>query len=118
MLQWLWHLNFLSASAVFLALNILIFIGALLAGRFIDRFFTRQTVSLDRATVSEWMLSFSTVFINSAITSGGWLLWRAGFILLNVQGKWWDILRDSLVLILTMDLALYVLHRIAHIPFF
>jgi Delta7-sterol 5-desaturase len=118
MLEWIWHLSFVSASAVFLGLNILIFLGALAAGVVIDRFPSRQKTVRARATAIELVLSFSTVFINSAITSGGWLLWKQGVIRLNVTGSWWQILRDTLVLVVVMDLALYILHRIAHIPFF
>lgn len=117
MLAWLWHLNFYSASAVFLALNFMIFFGALVAEKFIARFFAGSPKPR-RATGMELTLAFSTVFINSAITAGGWLLWKAGVIRLNTNGSWWQILRDTLVLVLAMDLALYVLHRIAHIPFF
>jgi sterol desaturase/sphingolipid hydroxylase (fatty acid hydroxylase superfamily) len=118
MLDWLWRLNFYSASAVFLALNILIFSGALAAGSFIDKYLSRRINTRERVTAAELVLSLSTVCINSAITSGGWLLWKAGVIRLNTSGSAWQILRDVVVLVLAMDLALYVLHRIAHVPFF
>lgn len=118
MLDWLWRIDFISASAVFLLLNMMIFVGALAAGKIIERFFTPGKTTGARVTATELFLSFSTVFINSAITSAGWLLWKAGVIRLNTAGAWWQIARDTLVLVLSMDLALYILHRIAHIPFF
>jgi lathosterol oxidase len=118
MLDWLWRLNFYSASAVFLALNILIFFGALAAGKFLDRFFSTGKIIRDKITGTELLLSCSTVCINSAITSGGWLLWQAEIIHLNTVGSFIEIARDALVLVVVMDLALYILHRIAHIPFF
>ncbi|MBN8219483.1 MAG: sterol desaturase family protein [Spirochaetes bacterium] len=118
LLEWLWQQSFVSASAVFFALNILIFAGALAAGKFIDHFFNPGKENAGRFTATELLLSCSTVCINSAITSGGWLLWKAGVIRLNTQAAWWQILRDTAVLVLAMDLALYILHRIAHIPLF
>ncbi len=118
MLEWLWHLSFVSASAVFLGLNVLIFLGALAAGWFIDRYLARRSLPRGRITATELVLSLCTVCINSAITSAGWLLWQRGVIQLNVAGNAWQILRDTLVLVVVMDLALYVLHRIAHIPLF
>jgi Delta7-sterol 5-desaturase len=118
MLEWLWRLNFYSASAAFLFLNVLIFIGALATGRIIDHFFMPIPAGRQKVTGTELMLSFSTVFINAAITSGGWLLWRQGTIRLNADGAWWQIARDTAVLVITMDLALYILHRIAHLPVF
>lgn len=118
MLDWLWRLDFVSVSAVFLVLNVMIFGGALAAGYVIGRFFPGGKTYHGKVTATELILSGSTVFINSAITSAGWLLWKAGVIRLNVAGVWWQIARDTLVLVLAMDLALYILHRIAHIPFF
>lgn len=118
MLEWLWHLHFASASAVFFALNVLIFAGALVAGRVIDYYFRPDQKLPGSATATEVLLSLSTVLINTAITSAGWLLWRQGTIRLETDGVWWQVVRDTLVLVLTMDLALYLLHRLAHLPVF
>ena len=67
---------------------------------------------------SEWFLSLSTVSVNTAISVAGWALWKSGWLILNTAGGALVILRDTVTLVLAMDFALYVLHRIAHLPLF
>lgn len=119
MLDWLWHLSFNGAAVVFLVLNIFIFFGALFSGVIFDRCLPRdEHKPRPRITSAEIILSASTACINAAITAIGWLLWKAGYIRLDTEASLGIVVRDTLVLLLLMDLMLYILHRIAHLPVF
>jgi Delta7-sterol 5-desaturase len=119
MLDWLWNLNLYTASLVFLISNVLIFLGALTVGKALDRIFGVNNRERPRKISTEEIgLAVSTVLINSAITSGGWYLWHASLISINTSGTFWQIARDALILLITMDAALYLLHRIAHLAIF
>jgi sterol desaturase/sphingolipid hydroxylase (fatty acid hydroxylase superfamily) len=55
------------------------------------------------------------VALNSAITVAGWVLWRAGIIRVSYDFGPRGLV-DALVLFFAMDFAMYVLHRVAHLP--
>lgn len=101
----------------FLVLNLAILGGGLFAGQILHRF-GAPVMSLRSISPVEWILSFSTVAINAAISVAGWALWKFGWLTLNTTGGMFAILRDTLILVLVMDFALYILHRIAHLPVF
>lgn len=96
----------------------MILAGALVSGAVADRLFRDTPDQIVQATRTEWLLALSTVTMNTAISVAGWALWKLGWLKLNSVGSLVDILRDTLVLVFTMDLSLYVLHRIAHLPIF
>lgn len=101
----------------FLLLNLAILGGSIVAGQILHRL-GAPAMQLRSISVVEWMLSLSTVTINAAISVAGWALWKSGWLTLNTTGGVLAILRDTLILVLVMDFALYVLHRIAHLPVF
>lgn len=63
---------------------------------------------------AEVALALSCVGLNTLITLAGWYLWRGGYIVVRRDAGLWAAI-DVVVLLLTMDLAMYVLHRLAHL---
>ena len=63
---------------------------------------------------AEVTLALSCVGLNTLITLAGWYLWRGGYIVVRRDAGLWTAI-DVVVLLLTMDLAMYVLHRLAHL---
>ncbi len=66
---------------------------------------------------TEILLAATTVLLNWAITFIGWILWRADLIRIRTDTGPWAWL-DVLWLLLIMDLAMYILHRGAHLSWF
>ncbi len=63
----------------------------------------------------EIALALSCVGLNTLVTVVGWWLWKRGDIVIRRDTgirAWFDIL----VLLMVMDLAMYVTHRLAHLP--
>lgn len=60
-------------------------------------------------------LALSCVVFNTLVTIAGWWLWRNGYIVIRRDTglRAW---LDAVVLLLIMDLAMYVTHRLAHLP--
>ncbi len=117
MTAWLWSLSSAEATVFFLVLNLLILTGALAAERVVPMLFRAAPRASSHSRL-EWLLAFATVSINTIISVAGWFLWKLGCLQLNQQASVLVILRDTLVLVLAMDLALYVLHRGAHMKWF
>ncbi len=117
MVDWLWSLNLAQVVLFFVLLNALILVGAIAAEKIAARLFAAAPPAKP-LRVQAWLLAISTVLINSAISVAGWLAWKSGFLLLNLNATPFEIVRDTLVLVLTMDFALYILHRIAHARWF
>ena len=66
-------------------------------------------------TLTDVVLSIGAIFTNSLIGVIGWMLWHQGSIVIHHT----NLLRgvgDTLLLIVTMDIAMYGLHRLAHYP--
>lgn len=117
MTTWLWSLSLAEAALFFTVLNLLILMGALCAERCVRLLF-HSAPPASRHSGHEWLLAMATVSINAVISLGGWLLWRQGWLQLNLQAGPLIIMRDTIILVLAMDLALYILHRIAHTRWF
>jgi lathosterol oxidase len=98
-------------------LNLFIFGMAMLIGEAIIRFFPTQKVAEANAPVSgfEWGMVAVTLFINSLVNFFGWILWKNDYISISHRYDW-RILADVVLLFLFMDLLMYVLHRIGHLP--
>ncbi len=96
-----------------LILLVSVVIGEWLARRFANRPVVDARPPIDSAQV---LLAVSTVLLNSLVTVLGLLLWRAGIITVRADTRALPVLRDFLVLVFTMDVFMYVLHRLAHIP--
>jgi lathosterol oxidase len=117
MLDWLWSMSVAEATGFFFALNILIVSGAYCLECIVPRFFKTAPQNLQHSSL-ELLLMTCTVFVNAVISVAGWLLWKHGYLQLNRHAGVLTALRDTLVLVLLMDFALYVLHRIAHMRWF
>jgi sterol desaturase/sphingolipid hydroxylase (fatty acid hydroxylase superfamily) len=97
--------------------NLLVFALALGFGHLLVLGFRRQPIG-ERPGPLQWQevaLSASCVGFNTVVTVAGWLLWRAGIITVR-RDMGWRAWLDVAVLLLLMDLAMYVFHRLAHLP--
>jgi lathosterol oxidase len=117
MIDWLWSISLTQATTFFLALNILILLGAFIAEKVLAHLFSAapKRTTPDRL---ELVLASSTIAINALISVAGWLLWKYGHLQLNRHADGVTIVRDTLLLVLAMDFVLYLLHRIAHMRWF
>lgn len=94
-----------------------LFVLALLGGEMLVRGFGSRPVGLPPDPLDRWevTLALACVACNTLVTIAGWWLWRAGIIVVrrDTGPRAW---LDVLVLIVVMDLAMYVSHRVAHVP--
>lgn len=116
-INWLQQASWLEASVVLLAENVAIFLLVLAGGEWLVRCWGSPVVSHPPEPVSggEVAVALSNVLLNTVITLIGWQLWLHGVIRFRdstVSG----VLVDVIVLLLVMDLCMYWLHRLAHIP--
>jgi lathosterol oxidase len=63
----------------------------------------------------EIYLVISCVVLNAVVAMVGIALWRAGVIRVRLETDW-GVIPDVLILFFGMDLAMYVFHRVAHLP--
>lgn len=114
---WLLSASPAEALAVFFAENLIVFLGALGFGELLVRRFASRRVCAPPGPIGglEVGLVCSTILLNTAVTYAGLLLFRAGVVRVR-EGTLVEALLDTAVLLLGMDLAMYVLHRIAHVP--
>ncbi len=105
------------AVAWMLVENLLLFAFALMLGRLLVLAYRSRQVGPPPLPVEarEVALAFSCVGLNTFVTLVGWWLWRLGVIVVrrDTGVRAW---LDAAVLLLVMDLAMYVTHRIAHLP--
>jgi lathosterol oxidase len=104
------------AAAWFLAINVALFALCLGGGAVLVRVFHARRVApvpppLERREV---VLAAVCVVLNSAVTFAGWMLFRAGIIVVRPASVVGAVL-DTIVLLVAMDLAMYLLHRLAHV---
>jgi sterol desaturase/sphingolipid hydroxylase (fatty acid hydroxylase superfamily) len=97
--------------------NFSLFFVVLVAGEWLtQRYRDRPTgPPADPLTWQEIGLAISCVLGNSLVTGVGWLLWKSGWIVVR-RDLGPRVLLDVFVLIAAMDFAMYVSHRIAHLP--
>lgn len=97
--------------------NVLIFALALAGGAALVRWFRARPVTAPPAPLEarEVLLAGCTVVLNTAITALGFELWQRGLIRFrdDLGPLAW---LDALLLLGVMDLAMYLLHRVAHVP--
>jgi lathosterol oxidase len=103
------------AVAWLMAINVAMFFLSLAAGELLVRMYRSRPVTppprpLERAEV---VLAAACVVLNGGVAVAGWFLWQAGFIRVSREVGWRAVV-DALVLLITMDLAMYVFHRLAH----
>jgi sterol desaturase/sphingolipid hydroxylase (fatty acid hydroxylase superfamily) len=117
MIHWLEDAPLWLAVLALLAENVLILLVALAFGGWLVRRYQARRVALSAPPLrrQEVAITVSTVLLNTAVTLAGLLLWRAGVIRFRTDVGAWAWL-DVVILLLVMDLAMYVLHRLAHHP--
>ncbi len=101
-----------------LAENVFILVAWVLVGEGLARLYASHRVTdVAPLTSLEIVLASTTVGLNALVTLGGLFLWRGGFIHFRADFGW-PVLLDFVVLVMAMDVAMYALHRLAHIPMF
>lgn len=98
--------------------NVVILLGAVVVGEWLSRRFNNRRVvdTIPPLDNTQFLLATSTVLLNSLVTFLGLLLWRTGIIHIRTETSVLVVLRDFCVLVFTMDVCMYILHRMAHIP--
>lgn len=102
-------------SFLLLLENLVVFGLAVGLGELVVRAFAKKRVTPPPGPISglEIVTVASAILINTLVTIAGLVLFRAGWIRFRTDLGVFAIL-DVLVLLLGMDLAMYVLHRLAH----
>jgi lathosterol oxidase len=116
LINWLAGASLVQLSVVFLAENLLILCGVLVAGRVFTALFSKRRVAPppEPLSASDAAVALANVGLNTLTTVGGLMLWRAGIIGFR-QEAGWPALLDVAVLLLAMDFSMYWLHRLAHV---
>jgi lathosterol oxidase len=116
-IHWLQDAPLWQAVLALLAENVLILIVALAFGHWLVRRCETRRVALLAPPLQrlEVVITISTVLLNTVVTLVGLFLWRWGIIRFRLDVGLWAWL-DVVILLLVMDFAMYVLHRVAHHP--
>jgi Delta7-sterol 5-desaturase len=99
--------------------NIVTFALAVLLGDLATRLFDRRRIVPlpDPVSRKEILYTVAGVLVNTAVTLAGWWLWRDGWLIIR-RDTGARVLLDFAVLLVLMDFGMYVLHRVAHLPWF
>jgi Delta7-sterol 5-desaturase len=118
-INWLQSASYLDLFVVFLVENLIILALVVLTGHWLIRRFVFPRVALppEKLTRTELIIALVNTLLNTATTLAGLWLWRWGIISFRKDVGFFAFL-DILVLLFLMDLLMYVLHRMAHIPLF
>lgn len=111
----------LAACGLSLAVNLAVFAATVAVGEGLAWGFRGRPVVRDRPPVSraEGWLAAACVVLNAVVMVAGWWLFRAGIVRVVAGEGWGRWLLDAAALLLVMDLAMYLTHRMAHTePFF
>lgn len=116
-IEWLQTAPLWLAVLALLAENLFILVLAVVLGEWAVRRFAHRRIAKPAPPIErfELVIAASSVFLNTVVTIIGLFLWRAGWITFRTDAGIWAWL-DVLALIVIMDLAMYVLHRVAHHP--
>ncbi len=106
------------AAGLSLLENLVVFLLAIAIGHLLAaRFAHRPLTHAPPLTRLEIIVGTAAIVVNAAVTLAGLALWRAGII--RFRGDvGLGVVLDVIVLVSVMDLAMYVLHRVAHWRFF
>jgi sterol desaturase/sphingolipid hydroxylase (fatty acid hydroxylase superfamily) len=116
-INWLQTASWPATFAVFLVENLFILLLVIVVGRWVGKWFDGRRVALAPAplTREEVGAVIINVLLNTLTTLAGLWLWRKGIIHFRSDTGVRAVL-DVLVLLLGMDILMYVLHRVAHMP--
>lgn len=106
------------AALLSLLVNVVVFAVTLALGELVVRAWRGRPVALPPPPLSraEITLSATCVVLNSLVMLVGWALFRAGVLAVDGDphlGRW---LLDAALILVVMDLAMYLTHRLAHHP--
>lgn len=120
LLAWTRDLGWLEAAIASLAANVVVFALALLLGGVVTRLYRADPVAEAPLPISrhEIVLAASCVVLNSVVMWTGWALFRARWLEVVGDAPVWRCFTDAALLVVVMDLAMYLTHRIAHVPLF
>ena len=112
---WLKGLPLAVAAPLLLAQNVIVFAAALGFGAVLARAFSARRAAPAPGPITrlEVAAAASAVVLNTVVTVCGWVMWRGGIVRFRDDVGIWA-LADVVILLLVMDLAMYVLHRVAH----
>lgn len=114
-LHWLRTSSWWEASLALLLLNVVILVCCIIIGnKLVNWFHDRPVATIKETQVNEILLAIMSVVLNTSVTIVGLYLWRQDIIVLSTGFGWMNWL-DIVVLLLIMDFAMYVFHRLAHV---
>src|SRR4051812_13929098 len=118
-LDWAHDLPLLAAAGWLLLANLVSFALALLAGDLAAALFASRRGVPPPGPIGQKEVVYAAagIAVNWLVTVLAWLLWRDGVILIR-RDTGWRAWLDVPVLVLGMDLAMYLLHRVVHLPWF
>lgn len=116
-IEWLRHAPNGVVVPLFLLENMFIFGMAVAGGELLAQWFKHVRVAPEPEPLSrkEIVLGVTTILLNTLVTWGGWVLWKLDIIRFRSDfglRAWLDVP----ILIVLMDFAMYLLHRLAHHP--
>jgi lathosterol oxidase len=114
-INWLQTASWPALSLAFLVENLIILALVVLLGSLVITRFSARRVALAPEPLSrtEVLVALTNVLLNTLTTLVGLWLWRHGVIHFRTDAGL-RALADVLVLLLSMDLLMYLLHRVAH----
>lgn len=117
LLDWLRNAPLWQTVPAVLAENFVLHGIAIVLGEAATRCFPHRRVAPPAPPTSrvEVVVAVVTLLTNSLTTLAGLYLWRLGVIHIRTEVGPWALV-DVAVLLLVMDVTMYALHRVAHIP--
>lgn len=111
-------LSVLEAAILSLLVNGLVFAVTLVLGELVVRVFRARPVAAPPPPLARAEIGLATtcVVLNSLVMLAGWALFRAGVLSVDGDARVWRWLLDAGAILVVMDLAMYVTHRLAHHP--
>lgn len=99
--------------------NILQYALCLGCGQILIVMFSSRRICPEPAAIEakEIWLSISCVFLNTVVAVIGFMMWKAGIIVIRHDINPGAVFVDVICLLILMDFLMYLTHRICHIPF-
>jgi lathosterol oxidase len=112
---WLETASLVDLALVFLVENLVILAGVVAGGALLVALWPHRRVAPvpDPVTRTDVVMALMNVALNTLTTIVGLILWRNGIISFRSDAGAHALL-DAVVLLMTMDFAMYWLHRMAH----
>lgn len=117
MLEFLKNQSMTGICLLFLAANFGIFTTSVISCWLLGVVFNGKRIfsRWEPLKVSEILSALGAVILNSLVSVAGWMAWREGYINIEVMSVGRAVL-DCVAMVIVMDLGMYILHRLAHIP--